>query len=59
MKIQMATYADYRDKKLDTLTDKELDDLIVQVANEEWDNETLQDAYLDELVDRARAREAS
>ena len=59
MKIQMATYADYRDKKLDTLTDKELDDLIVQVANEEWDNETLQDTYLDELVDRARAREAS
>jgi len=43
-------------ERLAKLSDEKLDALIVKVANEDWTNETLQDAYLDDLIDLANAR---
>jgi hypothetical protein len=45
-------------RRLDGLSNEELDALIVKIANEDWENEAFQDAYLDELIDYANERSA-
>ena len=45
-------------RRLDRLSNEELDALIVKIANEDWENEAFQDAYLDELIDYANERSA-